>query len=46
MTQVQIEEKFKFVEGLNETKKVYKELVKKLHPDVGGDNEILNYSMI
>ena len=40
MTQSQIEEKFKSVEGLNEAKKVYKELAKKLHPDVGGDNEM------
>lgn len=40
MTQVQIEEKFKSVEGLNEAKKVYKELAKKLHPDIGGDNEM------
>ncbi len=40
MTQSQIEEKFESVEGLNEAKKVYKELAKKLHPDVGGDNEM------
>ena len=40
MTQLKmdIENKFKSVEGLNEAKKVYKELAKQLHPDVGGDN--------
>ena len=40
MTQSQIEEEFKGIEGINEAKKVYKELAKKLHPDVGGDNEM------
>jgi len=40
MTQSQIEQEFKGIEGINEAKKVYKELAKKLHPDVGGDNEM------
>jgi hypothetical protein len=30
---------FKGVEGINEAKKIYKTLAKKLHPDVGGDEE-------
>ena len=40
MTQSQIEEQFKGIEGINEAKKVYKELAKKLHPDVGGSTEL------
>ena len=40
MTQSQIEQEFKDIEGINEAKKIYKELAKKLHPDVGGDNEM------
>jgi len=40
MTQLQIEEKFKGIEGINEAKKVYRELAKQLHPDVGGTNEM------
>ena len=40
MTQSQIEQEFKGIKGINEAKKVYKELAKKLHPDVGGDNEM------
>ena len=40
MTQSQIEEKFKGIEGINEAKKVYRELAKQLHPDVGGTNEM------
>jgi len=40
MTQSQIEQEFKGIEGINEAKKIYKELAKKLHPDVGGDNEM------
>ena len=40
MIQSQIEQEFNGIEGINEAKKVYKELAKKLHPDVGGDNEM------
>jgi len=40
MTKSEIEEQFKGIEGINEAKKVYKELAKKLHPDVGGSNEV------
>jgi hypothetical protein len=39
MTQSQIEEQFKGVEGLNEAKKVYKKFAKQLHPDVRGTTE-------
>ena len=31
--------KFREVDGINEAKKVYRELAKELHPDVGGDTE-------
>jgi len=40
MTQSQIEEQFKGIEGINEAKKIYKELARKLHPDVGGSTEL------
>ena len=40
MTQLQIEEQFKGIEGINEAKKVYRELAKQLHPDIGGTNEM------
>ncbi|MDD2448996.1 MAG: hypothetical protein PHS42_03225 [Sulfurimonas sp.] len=40
MTQAQIEQEFKSIEGINEAKKIYKELARKLHPDVGGSNEL------
>lgn len=40
MTQLQIEEKFEGIEGINEAKKVYRELAKQLHPDVGETNEM------
>lgn len=40
MTRVQIEEQFMGIEGINEAKKIYKELAKKLHPDVGGTDEL------
>lgn len=40
MTYSQIEEEFKGIEGVNELKKVYKTLCKKLHPDIGGTNEL------
>ena len=40
MTREEILREFKGVEGINETKKIYKTLAKKLHPDMaGGDTE-------
>ena len=44
MTREQIINEFKGVEGINEAKKIYKTLAKKLHPDIGGREEfkILN----
>jgi len=40
MTREEILKEFKGVEGINEAKKIYKTLAKKLHPDmVGGDEE-------
>jgi len=39
MTKEQIENEFKNVTGINEAKKIYKTLAKKLHPDVGGSDE-------
>jgi len=39
MTRHDIENEFKGVTGLNEAKKIYKRLAKKLHPDVGGSEE-------
>lgn len=39
MTKLEIENEFKNVTGINEAKKVYKTLAKKLHPDVGGSDE-------
>ena len=39
MTREEILKEFKNVEGINEAKKIYKQLAKKLHPDVGGDEE-------
>jgi len=40
MTHSQIEEQFKGIEGINEAKKIYKQLAKKLHPDTGGSDEL------
>ncbi len=40
MTYSQIEENFKGIKGINEAKKIYKQLAKKLHPDTGGSNEL------
>ena len=40
MTQTQIENEFIGIDGINEAKKIYKELAKKLHPDVGGSTEL------
>ena len=44
MTREEIINEFKGVEGINEAKKIYKTLAKKLHPDIGGREEfkILN----
>lgn len=39
MTREEIQNEFKGVEGINEAKKIYKELAKKLHPDIGGSEE-------
>ena len=39
MTREEIINEFKGVEGINEAKKIYKQLAKKLHPDVGGSEE-------
>ena len=40
MTREEILREFKGVEGINEAKKIYKTLAKKLHPDMdGGDEE-------
>ncbi len=39
MTQEQIQNEFRDVTGINEAKKIYKTLAKKLHPDVGGSEE-------
>ena len=39
MTREQIINEFKGVEGINEAKKIYKTLAKKLHPDMEGGNE-------
>ena len=39
MTREEIIKEFSEVAGINEAKKVYKTLAKKLHPDVGGSEE-------
>lgn len=39
MTREEIINEFAEVVGINEAKKVYKKLAKKLHPDVGGSDE-------
>jgi hypothetical protein len=39
MNKEQITNEFKDVTGINEAKKIYKTLAKKLHPDVGGSEE-------
>ena len=39
MTKEQIEEQFNNIEGINEAKKIYKQLAKLLHPDMGGNEE-------
>ena len=39
MTKIDIENEFISVSGINEAKKIYKTLAKKLHPDVGGSEK-------
>ena len=39
MTREEILKEFQDIEGINEAKKIYKTLAKKLHPDVGGSEE-------
>ena len=40
MTREEILKEFQNIEGINEAKKIYKTLAKKLHPDIlGGDEE-------
>ena len=39
MSREEILKEFQGVEGINEAKKIYKTLAKKLHPDVGGSEE-------
>ena len=40
MNREEILKEFKGIEGINEAKKIYKTLAKKLHPDIlGGDEE-------
>lgn len=39
MTTEQIKSYFMNIEGINEAKKIYKQLAKVLHPDVGGNEE-------
>ena len=39
MNEKDIKKEFESVTGLNEAKKVFKELARVLHPDVGGDEE-------
>ncbi len=39
MTREQILKVFEGIEGINEAKKIYKTLAKKLHPDTGGTEE-------
>ena len=36
MTQTEIENYFKDIQGINEAKRVFKTLAKQLHPDIGG----------
>jgi hypothetical protein len=39
MTKEEIQNEFNGISGINEAKKIYKTLAKKLHPDVGGTDE-------
>ncbi len=40
MTNTEIKNEFLGIDGINEAKKIYKELAKRLHPDVGGSTEL------
>lgn len=39
MTKAEIQKEFVGVDGINEAKKIYKILARKLHPDIGGSTE-------
>jgi len=39
MTKAEIQKEFMGIDGINEAKKIYKILARKLHPDVGGSTE-------
>ena len=39
MTREEILKEFQDIEGINEAKKIYKTLAKKLHPEIGGSEE-------
>lgn len=39
MSREEIQNEFKGNTGINEAKKIYKKLAKKLHPDIGGSEE-------
>lgn len=39
MTREEIQNEFRGVEGINEAKKIYKKMARKLHPDIGGSEE-------
>ena len=39
MTKAEITKEFMGIDGINEAKKIYKVLARKLHPDVGGSTE-------
>jgi len=40
MTHIEIKNEFLGIDGINQAKRIYKELAKKLHPDVGGSTEL------
>lgn len=39
MTKAEIQKEFIGIDGINEAKKIYKNLARKLHPDIGGSTE-------